>query len=228
MADEPTGALDSNTGKQVLDTKKKLSKEKLVIVVSHDQEFANQYADRIIELKDGKIISDYTKQAQKAQSFGNITKIDKNAIYSGAFIFNNKDSNMFKQLLSESQTRNYDDSILNINNSVFDSLSYVDSFFEIMTNIFLYAGIILALFSTLLLFNFISISITNKKKEIGILRAVGAIIYLLLSLISSYLCCNLINNKLGEGLNGISLLVFGGKSIILLIALSLIVGFTCL
>ena len=151
---------------------------------------------------------------------------------------------MFKQLLSESQTRNYDDSILN-NNSVFDSLSYVDSFFEIMTNIFLYAGIILALFSTLLLFNFISISITNKKKEIGILRAVGArgadvfkiffseslvivLICLLLSLISSYLCCNLINNKLGEGLNGISLLVFGGKSIILLIALSLIVGFTCL
>ena len=48
---------------------------------------------------------------------------------------------MFKQLLSESQTRNYDDSILNINNSVFDSLSYVDSFFEIMTNIFLYSGI---------------------------------------------------------------------------------------
>ena len=42
MADEPTGALDSNTGKQVLDTLKKLSKEKLVIVVSHDQEFANQ------------------------------------------------------------------------------------------------------------------------------------------------------------------------------------------
>ena len=42
MADEPTGALDSNTGKQVLDTLKKLSIEKLVIVVSHDQEFENQ------------------------------------------------------------------------------------------------------------------------------------------------------------------------------------------
>lgn len=61
LADEPTGALDSVTGKQVLDTLKKLSEEKLVIVVSHDREFAEQYGDRIIELKDGKIISDITK-----------------------------------------------------------------------------------------------------------------------------------------------------------------------
>ena len=61
MADEPTGALDSKTGAQVLDTLKKLSKEKLVIVVSHDREFAEYYGDRIIELKDGKIICDQTK-----------------------------------------------------------------------------------------------------------------------------------------------------------------------
>lgn len=40
MADEPTGALNSNTGRQVLDTLKKLSETKLVIVVSHDREFA--------------------------------------------------------------------------------------------------------------------------------------------------------------------------------------------
>lgn len=58
MADEPTGALDSNTGRQVFDTLKKLSAEKLVIVVSHDREFAEQYADRIIELSDGHVISD--------------------------------------------------------------------------------------------------------------------------------------------------------------------------
>ena len=61
MADEPTGALDSKTGAQVLDTLKKLSKEKLVIVVSHDREFAEYYGDRIIELSDGKIISDQYK-----------------------------------------------------------------------------------------------------------------------------------------------------------------------
>lgn len=65
MADEPTGALDSNTGKQVFDTLKKLSEEKLVIVVSHDREFAEFYADRIIELKDGKVISDTTKRKKE-------------------------------------------------------------------------------------------------------------------------------------------------------------------
>lgn len=58
MADEPTGALDSKTGRQVFDTLKKLSKTKLVLIVSHDREFSEQYADRIIELADGKIISD--------------------------------------------------------------------------------------------------------------------------------------------------------------------------
>ncbi len=61
MADEPTGALDSATGKQVFETLKKLSENKLVIVVSHDREFAEQYGDRIIELKDGKVISDTSK-----------------------------------------------------------------------------------------------------------------------------------------------------------------------
>ena len=67
MADEPTGALDSNTGKQVFDTLKKLSKDKLVIVVSHDRDFAEQYGDRIIELKDGKILSDVTKTQEQQQ-----------------------------------------------------------------------------------------------------------------------------------------------------------------
>ena len=67
MADEPTGALDSNTGKQVFDTLKKLSEHKLVIVVSHDREFAEYYGDRVIELADGKIISDITKETAISQ-----------------------------------------------------------------------------------------------------------------------------------------------------------------
>lgn len=60
MADEPTGALDSVTGIQVMEELKKLSQEKLVIVVSHDLELANNYADRIIRLVDGKVAEDYT------------------------------------------------------------------------------------------------------------------------------------------------------------------------
>ncbi len=74
MADEPTGALDSSTGKQVLDTLKKLSENKLVIVVSHDRDFAEQYGDRIVELKDGKIISDVSKaRAKSAALSANLT-----------------------------------------------------------------------------------------------------------------------------------------------------------
>ena len=82
MADEPTGALDSNTGRQVLETLKKLSENKLVIVVSHDREFAENYADRIIELADGKVISDvevdYSAKEENAESikfYGNIVEI---------------------------------------------------------------------------------------------------------------------------------------------------------
>lgn len=81
MADEPTGALDSNTGKQVFDTLKKLSKNKLVIVVSHDRDFARQYGDRIIELADGKIISDVSKDTAKPEMLSdNIQKISEDTI----------------------------------------------------------------------------------------------------------------------------------------------------
>ena len=81
MADEPTGALDSNTGKQVLETLKKLSESKLVIVVSHDREFAEVYGDRIIELKDGKVLSDVTKEKVAARREGdNLTFIGEDTI----------------------------------------------------------------------------------------------------------------------------------------------------
>ncbi len=63
MADEPTGALDSVTGRQVLETLKKLSSDRLVIVVSHDRDFAERYADRIIELADGAVIRDVERVA---------------------------------------------------------------------------------------------------------------------------------------------------------------------
>ncbi len=83
MADEPTGALDSATGKQVLETLKKLSETKLVIVVSHDREFAEQYGDRIIELQDGSVLSDVSKNLEKQQAVGdsaNVTVIGGNTL----------------------------------------------------------------------------------------------------------------------------------------------------
>ena len=75
MADEPTGALDSQTGKQIFDTLKKLSETKLVIVVSHDRDFAERYADRIIVLKDGKIDEDISKVASEPKKLGENIKL---------------------------------------------------------------------------------------------------------------------------------------------------------
>ena len=60
MADEPTGALDSATGIQVMETLQKLSKTKLVMIVSHDLELAEKFADRIIRLVDGRLVEDVT------------------------------------------------------------------------------------------------------------------------------------------------------------------------
>ena len=58
LADEPTGNLDSESSKMIFDILKNLSHERLVIVVSHDEESARTYGDRIISLQDGVVISD--------------------------------------------------------------------------------------------------------------------------------------------------------------------------
>ncbi len=58
LADEPTGALDSETSKQIMDLLKKVAKEKLVIMVTHNPELAEEYSTRIVKLKDGVIIDD--------------------------------------------------------------------------------------------------------------------------------------------------------------------------
>lgn len=58
LADEPTGALDSETSLQVMDLLKEIAKEKLVIMVTHNPELAINYSTRIVKLLDGKIIDD--------------------------------------------------------------------------------------------------------------------------------------------------------------------------
>ena len=58
LADEPTGALDSETSVQIMKILKDISKEKLVIMVTHNPDLAKEYASRIINIKDGEITSD--------------------------------------------------------------------------------------------------------------------------------------------------------------------------
>ncbi|MBE6123863.1 MAG: ABC transporter ATP-binding protein, partial [Erysipelotrichaceae bacterium] len=58
LADEPTGALDSETSVQVMDLLKEVARDRLVVMVTHNPELAEQYATRIVNLKDGHIIGD--------------------------------------------------------------------------------------------------------------------------------------------------------------------------
>ena len=58
LADEPTGALDSETSVQIMELLKEVAKDKLVIMVTHNPDLAEQYSTRIIRLLDGKVISD--------------------------------------------------------------------------------------------------------------------------------------------------------------------------
>ncbi len=58
LADEPTGALDSETSVQVMDLLKEVAKDRLVVMVTHNPELAQEYATRIVNLRDGRILSD--------------------------------------------------------------------------------------------------------------------------------------------------------------------------
>ena len=58
LADEPTGALDSKTSEQIMNLLKEVAKDRLVIMVTHNKELAEEYSTRIIELKDGKVTND--------------------------------------------------------------------------------------------------------------------------------------------------------------------------
>lgn len=67
LADEPTGALDSKTSKQVMDILKEISKDRLVIMVTHNKELAEEYSSRIIKILDGVITDDSNPCESKTQ-----------------------------------------------------------------------------------------------------------------------------------------------------------------
>ena len=71
LADEPTGAIDSKNGIQIMELLKELSKDHLVVMVTHNKEYADKYSDRIIELKDGKVTSDSASIDKKEIKEGN-------------------------------------------------------------------------------------------------------------------------------------------------------------
>lgn len=72
LADEPTGALDSDTSIQIMNLLKEIAKDKLVIMVTHNPELAEKYSTRIIKLKDGKVIDDSNPYNGKTNTKNNL------------------------------------------------------------------------------------------------------------------------------------------------------------
>ncbi len=72
LADEPTGAIDSETSKQIMHLIQDIAKDKLVIMVTHDQSIAKKYASRIVDLKDGKVTGDTLPYQVDAKNNGKL------------------------------------------------------------------------------------------------------------------------------------------------------------
>lgn len=72
LADEPTGALDSATSVQIMNLIREIAKDKLVIMVTHNPELAKDYANRIIEFKDGEILSDSNPINSEEENLGKV------------------------------------------------------------------------------------------------------------------------------------------------------------
>lgn len=94
LADEPTGALDSDTSIQVMELLKKVAKDRLVVMVTHNPKLAEDYATRIVNIKDGKILSDtnpYIIEKEKNQKpiHKNLGKTTMSFLTSLSLSFNN-------------------------------------------------------------------------------------------------------------------------------------------
>ena len=133
---------------------------------------------------------------------------------------------------------NIDDSRITVIGSYVETLTLMNEVVDVLSAVFLYGGIFLCVFALLLLSNFISLSINNKTKEIGILRAVGArsidvfkiffsesfTITLICFVISIILCvtvCDILNNMLASGI-GVSVFVFGILSFVVIALVCLV------
>ena len=102
LADEPTGNLDTKTTKQILSLLKELSKERLVIIVSHNLQDAREYADRIIELSNGKIIKDLARNL----NYSNDVKLIDDELFIPVYReFSNEDKQLIDKCMREGKVK---------------------------------------------------------------------------------------------------------------------------
>lgn len=104
LADEPTGALDTETSLQVMDLLKEVAKDRLVIMVTHNPELAEKYATRIVKLRDGKILDDSnpfeTPHSAKAPVHKNMGKSSMSFLTALSLSFNNLRTKKARTLLT--------------------------------------------------------------------------------------------------------------------------------
>ena len=102
LADEPTGALDSETSIQIMELLKEIAKDKLVIMVTHNPELAEKYSTRIVRLKDGKITDDSNPYEEKEEKKERIKhkKISMSFLTALSLSFNNLRTQKGRTLLT--------------------------------------------------------------------------------------------------------------------------------
>ena len=131
-----------------------------------------------------------------------------------------------------------DDTLYKLYSPISDDFEMVNSMIKTFETVFLWVGVVMAVFSMLLLFNFISVSITNKKKEIGILRAVGArsadvfkifysesaiitIICFALAMVACFVLCPILNRTLADAMTA-TIFVFGPISWLVMLGIAVV------
>ena len=103
LADEPTGALDSETSLQVMELLKDVAKDRLVVMVTHNPELANTYANRIVKLKDGEVVEDsnpFDATSENIIEYKNLGKSSMSVFTSLALSFNNLKSKFGRTILT--------------------------------------------------------------------------------------------------------------------------------
>lgn len=102
LADEPTGALDSETSVQIMELLKEIAKDKLVVMVTHNPELAEKYSTRIVRLLDGKIVSDSNPYTEKEEQVEKVRhkKISMSFLTALSLSFNNLKTKKGRTLLT--------------------------------------------------------------------------------------------------------------------------------
>ena len=156
--------------------------------------------------------------------------------------YDNAHKQNIEKVLELNNVMGEDDSYFAIDNTLYRSVKSISDMVKNMGQVFFYVGLAMALFASLLLFNFISVSINGKMHEIGVLRAVGArgtdvfkiffsesfiisLICIAISLVGTYFLLIVLNNSITKVLTfSMRLLVFGPVTVAMIAGVALVVA----